>query len=140
MPNERVADVLRKSSEIMRLNAEIQRPYREAQLAKRRERNARIVRDAATRERYNRKRSQDIANGRRDVAPEVLAEADRICAEWLAELDWRCGYCGKPAERANRCADHVRPLSQGGKHEPGNLKRACRSCNSRKGKQSVWFA
>jgi 5-methylcytosine-specific restriction endonuclease McrA len=58
----------------------------------------------------------------------------------VTERDWRrlverfggcCAYCGKHTARLS--ADHVVPLSRGGRHAIGNLLPACRRCNSSKG-------
>ena len=41
----------------------------------------------------------------------------------------RCYLCSKPAD----AMDHVKPLSKGGAHLPGNLRPICKGCNSAKG-------
>lgn len=41
-----------------------------------------------------------------------------------------CCYCGQRKDRMTM--DHIVPIVAGGKHEVGNLIRACRNCNSRK--------
>lgn len=47
----------------------------------------------------------------------------------------KCAYCRmKPAETI----DHVHPLTKGGSNNPNNLVPACFSCNSSKGKKSIW--
>ena len=46
----------------------------------------------------------------------------------FARDDWRCQYCGAPAENL----DHVVPKSRGGTHTWDNVVAACRRCNSRK--------
>lgn len=46
----------------------------------------------------------------------------------FARDDWRCQYCGAPAENV----DHVIPRSRGGQHVWENVVAACRRCNSRK--------
>lgn len=54
--------------------------------------------------------------------------------EWLTILriyNWRCAYCLQLSERTLE-REHVIPLTAGGRHAPGNLVPACRSCNSRK--------
>ena len=43
-------------------------------------------------------------------------------------LEEGCAYCDKPADTL----DHVIPVADGGKSEPGNLVPACGSCNSKK--------
>ncbi len=46
----------------------------------------------------------------------------------FARDDWKCQYCGHPAENL----DHVVPRSRGGTHTWENVVAACRRCNSRK--------
>lgn len=50
-----------------------------------------------------------------------------------------CVYCGIPDAETK---DHVIPLARGGAHDLTNLVRACRPCNSSKGKLTVaeWIA
>lgn len=50
---------------------------------------------------------------------------------------WHCQYCGvRIPSRALATLDHIIPASLGGSHEDGNLRTACRSCNSTKGDRS----
>ena len=51
----------------------------------------------------------------------------------FARDEWRCQYCGSPAENL----DHVIPKSRGGTHTWDNVVAACRRCNSRKENRSV---
>jgi len=44
-----------------------------------------------------------------------------------------CYICNKDIPLKRRTADHIIPLSKGGKHSAHNLKMACRKCNSAKG-------
>lgn len=129
----------------MQGNAAIHREFRRAKASKATELIKRW--DAANPERRAeissaaaKARSRVIRASREGVAPEDLAAADRMCADWLASPDWRCAYCDKPADRKNRTVDHVVPMTARGKHAPGNLRPACRSCNSRKGPAKLWFA
>jgi 5-methylcytosine-specific restriction endonuclease McrA len=46
----------------------------------------------------------------------------------FARDQYRCQYCGAPAENV----DHVIPRSRGGPHRWDNVVASCRSCNSRK--------
>jgi 5-methylcytosine-specific restriction endonuclease McrA len=69
----------------------------------------------------------------------VLAEADRIAVEWLHAASFLCNYCGHEIAQADRTIDHVQPVSRGGKHTPDNLRRACRSCNSRKQTRPTFY-
>jgi HNH endonuclease len=61
-------------------------------------------------------------------------------ANEVTEKDWRrlvlryngcCAYCGRPVARPH--ADHVVPVTRGGRHSIGNLLPVCKSCNSSKG-------
>ncbi len=47
----------------------------------------------------------------------------------FARDDWRCQYCGAPAENV----DHVVPKSRGGLHAWENVVAACAKCNHSKG-------
>lgn len=51
-----------------------------------------------------------------------------------------CAYCG--LDTCALEADHVIPLSRGGKHIPANIRPACRTCNSSKSarKLSDWLS
>lgn len=54
---------------------------------------------------------------------------DAIPAWWREEqLERGCAYCGDYATTI----DHVIPVADGGKSEPGNLVPACGTCNSKK--------
>jgi len=68
------------------------------------------------------------------VAKRRARETSSVTAdEWrrfLGNRPDRCTYCGR--DGLPLTADHVVPLSRGGRHEPANLVWACRSCNSRK--------
>lgn len=57
-----------------------------------------------------------------------LAHAALTRRAVFARDDWRCQYCGQPAENL----DHVVPRSRGGAHTWDNVVAACRRCNSRK--------
>lgn len=61
----------------------------------------------------------------------VVTERD-IRRLWV-RFDGRCAYCGAKA----READHVVPVSRGGRHSIGNLVPACRSCNSSKQRRLI---
>lgn len=147
--NDRISDVLAKAGEIQRMNAEIQREYREGQIAKRREQTAVNVgrfrashpdRWPAIQRRRATKHRNEVIASRSGAAPELVQAADRICAAWKTSDDWQCGYCGKTVPAAERTTDHVIALSKGGLHIPENLKPACRACNSRKGTRSTYYA
>jgi 5-methylcytosine-specific restriction endonuclease McrA len=55
---------------------------------------------------------------------------DCLVAEW----NNRCAYCGIDAKLE---ADHVAPLSRGGKHDITNILPACGTCNRQKGARFV---
>lgn len=46
----------------------------------------------------------------------------------FARDNWKCQYCGKPAETV----DHLVPRSRGGKHCWENVVAACKRCNGKK--------
>ncbi|MDQ3956030.1 MAG: HNH endonuclease [Actinomycetota bacterium] len=50
----------------------------------------------------------------------------------LVRDDFKCQYCGRPAENV----DHVVPKSRGGLHTWDNVVAACRPCNARKENRS----
>jgi 5-methylcytosine-specific restriction endonuclease McrA len=53
---------------------------------------------------------------------------------WILKRDdFTCQYCGSEAE----IADHVVPISKGGKGDPDNLISSCWTCNSRKRNKSL---
>ena len=56
------------------------------------------------------------------------AEGSYTLEEWLA-IKGPCKYCGAK-ERIE--ADHIVPLSKGGKNDISNIQPLCRSCNARK--------
>ncbi len=62
-------------------------------------------------------------------------------AEWndlLCLYDYRCAYCGESFSETNPATrDHVIPVSRGGDHEIGNLRPACRRCNSKKNNRDL---
>ncbi len=51
----------------------------------------------------------------------------------LAWYNYACAYCD--ADHWDQW-DHVKPLSRGGKHSPGNLVPSCARCNISKGTQT----
>ena len=56
---------------------------------------------------------------------------------------WRCHICTRPVSRAkydrnesmSKTVDHIVPVSQGGSHEPANLRLAHMICNARRGER-----
>lgn len=67
------------------------------------------------------------------------SEADFTETDWhglLEEFDHCCAYCqarGIPLER-----EHMRALVMGGRHTKANIVPACRECNARKGRRSIF--
>jgi len=142
--NERIADVLRKSDQIRRMNADLQRDYREAMIRKRSETTAAWFvahpeRAAELRKRVTTKRRATLRQAIANATADELAEIERLTAAWKADPAWLCAYCGKPADAKDRTCDHVTALSRGGEHRASNLKPACRRCNSRKGTKPYYF-
>ncbi len=141
----RISDVLAKLPAAMKATAVVQRDFRDKRAKARTQHAARWAaanpeRYAAIRSRVVRKRSARILAAKLEAGPVVCRAVDALRAAWRDESAWSCHYCGKDAPRVQRTADHVRPLSKGGKHVPANLVRACRRCNSRKNAREVWFA
>ena len=50
----------------------------------------------------------------------------------LLRDNYKCGYCGRPGDRAAMTVDHVVPRAAGGKSSWENLVSACGDCNGRK--------
>jgi len=67
----------------------------------------------------------DFCRGRKATRPKPRATKKRETRSTL-----RCQYCG---ERCNIVFDHLRPKSQGGRTQWGNMVYACRKCNEKKG-------
>ena len=91
--------------------------------------------------------SQEIADARAEGASGVLPERtarqerklDVTQKEWAAirlvvlQRDgFLCLYCGSDGGGKALHCDHVVPLAKGGKSVLGNLKVACKTCNSSK--------
>ena len=72
----------------------------------------------------SRRRARRQANDERHISAKDL---QRLYAS-------PCFYCGHPGPVA---ADHVIPVSRGGRHAIGNLVPACRSCNSSKKDRTI---
>jgi 5-methylcytosine-specific restriction endonuclease McrA len=83
--------------------------------------------------RAGQRRNERRKAARDGVPDEILEAADDRAREILTAEPFVCTYCHQeiPAGTA-RTVDHITPLSRGGKHTPGNLTPACKSCNSRK--------
>lgn len=79
---------------------------------------------------YRHRRRQHAHGRKRGVAPLPIAGRDAL----LERFNGGCAYCGGAAETW----DHIVPVSQGGRTEPGNVVPACRSCNSRKKDRDVF--
>lgn len=44
----------------------------------------------------------------------------------------KCAYCLSPMRKPNATADHVNPISRGGRTEKDNIRAACFACNNAK--------
>lgn len=85
--------------------------------------------------------SSKVIDGRRFYSREVWGSIERVerakvSNELRQEIFERDGYtcvnCGS-TEKESLEIDHIKPISKGGKTEPGNLQTLCRDCNARKG-------
>jgi 5-methylcytosine-specific restriction endonuclease McrA len=67
---------------------------------------------------------------RRRARKKALTVVHFTVAQLAARLSMfaGCWMCGGPGNEL----DHVKPLSKGGAHMLGNIRRACRSCNAQK--------
>lgn len=50
---------------------------------------------------------------------------------------FQCTYCGAPGTDAELEIDHIIPVARGGSHHISNLTTACRTCNQKKGANSL---
>lgn len=106
------------------------------------------IRDAwreANRERYNElirewaRANYDSAKNAATCNARRARLADRgtfTKEEWLdlcERYEFKCINCGAPEQHA----DHVIPLSKGGMNTIDNIQPLCKSCNSRKGVQTI---
>ena len=85
--------------------------------------------------------SSKLKEGRRFYSVEVWKSIERVerakvSKELRQEIFERDGYtcviCGS-IEKESLEIDHIKPISKGGKTEPGNLQTLCHDCNFRKG-------
>lgn len=85
--------------------------------------------------------SSKVIDGRRFYSGEVWGSIERVerakvSNELRQEIFERDGYtcviCGS-TEKESLEIDHIKPISKGGKTEPGNLQTLCHDCNARKG-------
>lgn len=92
-----------------------------------------------TRERKRRLRTQyseyEAARRARKIAASLYGPVDR--AAIIARDASTCYLCGKMCIGDDLTLDHIIPLLHGGPHTPGNLRVACRSCNSAKQTKSL---
>lgn len=82
----------------------------------------------------------DLRPGGRQTPGHTSEWVSRKTREALHERDdWTCQICGEPVARRfawtpdSPTLDHIVPRSLGGGHDPGNLRTACWSCNTRRG-------
>ena len=83
----------------------------------------------------DRKLSRRAAQARRR-ARAALAQGTATTAQIAARIAYYGGRCWMCGNEANSI-DHVIPLADGGSNWPSNLRPACMTCNSRKGKRRV---
>ena len=91
------------------------------------------------RERHKKNPEKNTARMQRYLAKKAQNGGSFTGEEWLAlceAYDNRCLWCG---ESKPLTADHIVPVSEGGSSDIGNIQPLCRSCNSRKGTQSIDF-
>ncbi|GIG64272.1 HNH endonuclease [Phytomonospora endophytica] len=71
------------------------------------------------------------------LAASGSTRAWRRLRAWILDRDgWTClvpGPTGTPCGRYARTVDHIVPRAHGGGDEPGNLRAACSTCNTRSG-------
>lgn len=84
----------------------------------------------ATNADYRHRRRQHVHSRKRGVEPMPTAGVEAL-TEWFGG---RCAYCQAPATTW----DHIVPVADGGRTQPGNILPACVSCNSRKGARDVY--
>lgn len=91
--------------------------------------------------------SSKVIDGRRFYSREVWNSIERVerakvSNELRQEIFERDGYtcvnCGS-TEKESLEIDHIKPISKGGKTEPGNLQTLCHDCNVRKGNNIDWW-
>jgi hypothetical protein len=56
----------------------------------------------------------------------------------LADLNWRCSFCGGELNKSNVTCVRVVPVTQGGKNDIENCEPACRSCKNRASARARW--
>lgn len=82
----------------------------------------------------NNKEKRKAANYKRRAALEQNGIFKISNKEWQKIYDSECVYCGS---RDMVQADHVIPVTRGGRHSIGNLVPACRSCNTSKNSKTI---
>lgn len=91
--------------------------------------------------------SSKVIDGRRFYSREVWGSIERVerakvSNELRQEIFERDGYtcvnCGS-TEKESLEIDHIKPISKGGKTEPGNLQTLCHDCNVRKENNIDWW-
>lgn len=90
--------------------------------------------------------SSKVIDGRRFYSREVWDSIERVerakvsneLRQEIFERDgYTCANCGS-TEKESLEIDHIKPISKGGKTEPGNLQTLCHDCNIRKGNDIDW--
>lgn len=74
------------------------------------------------------------------VARDERLKGDFTVAEWRQikkQYNYTCLACGRKEPEIKLSADHVVPVSNGGKHTKTNIQPLCTSCNSIKWKRTV---
>lgn len=80
---------------------------------------------------YRFRTRQRVYARKRSIAP-LPAIARDVLTDWFGG---KCAYC---CIRPATTWDHIVPVSDGGRTEPGNILPACRSCNSKKKTMNVF--
>lgn len=104
--------------------------YRERWRKQKREHMSAWMRANPEKARASRRRKAAVRRARLAGVPRGVVTPELLVAKWEYWAG-RCWLCSGPANTW----DHVKPLAQGGAHVLANLRPACRSCNSSKGRQ-----
>lgn len=134
---ERYADSSRRADALRAADRRVERNSPEGRAASRGyAQTRRRAAPAAVRAAWNRWAGKNPAKIQ-DRNAQRRAASRSLLTVWvgiLVAFRGRCAYCGSVEKMT---MDHVLPLSRSGKHDPANIRPACRSCNSQKG-SSQW--